>query len=115
MRMLVVALSMTLGLAGCGSGGGTPVSDLAPGDCFDDPPASASISEIKLVDCAEPHDNEVFADLAIEQTVYPGEDVIASLRWTHVRARSRHMWASRMPIPHSTTRSSPRPQNRGIR
>lgn len=76
--MLVVALSMTLGLAGCGGGGATPINDLAPGDCFDDPPASTDITEIELVDCAEPHDNEVFADLAIEQTVYPGENVIAS-------------------------------------
>lgn len=77
MRILVVALGLALGLAGCGGGGATPVSDLARGDCFDDPAVSDAIAEIDLVDCAQSHDNEVFANLVIEQTVYPGDEAIA--------------------------------------
>jgi hypothetical protein len=39
----------------------TSVFDLEEGDCWDDPPASASqVSEVEVVDCDDPHDNEIY-------------------------------------------------------
>jgi hypothetical protein len=76
--IVVVVAALALGVAGCGGGAAAAVDELAPGDCFDDPAVADAIIEIDLVDCGVPHDNEVFARLAVEQTVYPGDDVISS-------------------------------------
>jgi hypothetical protein len=62
-------------LAACS--GATSVADLAVGDCFDDP-NEPIISELELIDCDQPHDNEVFANLQVEESVYPGEEVFNS-------------------------------------
>ena len=62
-------------LAGCG--GATSVADIAVGDCFDDP-GETVISELELIDCDQPHDNEVFANLQIEEALFPGEEILDS-------------------------------------
>ncbi|MEM9465372.1 MAG: hypothetical protein AAGA90_08350 [Actinomycetota bacterium] len=42
------------------------VTDLEVGDCFDDPDEGTTlISNVDMVDCAEPHDNEVYHVYAI--------------------------------------------------
>lgn len=69
-----VALSLTL--AGCGLFGGGNVFDLAVGDCFDDTTGEEEISDVPVVDCAEPHDNEVFHVFDVADGDFPGEDAL---------------------------------------
>jgi len=55
---------------------------VAAGDCFDDPggagsPFDLDTGQIDLIDCAEPHDNEVYlAEEYTESESYPGDDAL---------------------------------------
>ena len=58
------------------------VFDLGIGDCFDDGDMSAGagveeIGDVPLVDCTEPHDNEVYEIQTIEGDGFPGDQQIA--------------------------------------
>ncbi|MDP3984082.1 MAG: septum formation family protein [Acidimicrobiia bacterium] len=85
MRKLILAAVAVMMTACGGSGdtsggnGDTSVFALEVGDCFDDPAATDEISTIEVIDCEEPHDNEV-SDLpqypAGEDEPYPGDSVI---------------------------------------
>ena len=71
------ALLMTL-LAGCGEGN---VFELAEGDCFNDE-ESVEISDVEVVSCDDPHQNEVYAVVLIEEPpelAYPGSDRVSDL------------------------------------
>lgn len=58
-------------------GGDLDVFTLAVGDCFDDDSAAGTeISEIPVVPCSEPHDNEVYHEFTLDEGEYPGGDVI---------------------------------------
>ena len=46
-----IALIATIALAACGEGN---VFSLEVGDCFQDPGAEDEISNVEIVDCAEP-------------------------------------------------------------
>jgi hypothetical protein len=63
-------------LASCS--GDKAASDLAVGDCFDDPDAE-TFTEVKTVDCTEEHDNEVFHVFDLEDGDYPGDDEVGTL------------------------------------
>jgi hypothetical protein len=56
------------------------VFELAVGDCFDDGDLALGeleeVDEVPLVECSEPHDNEVYAIVAVEGEVFPGEQAI---------------------------------------
>jgi hypothetical protein len=69
--LIVVALTVTA----CGS---ASVFDLSVGDCFDDPAAGGEISSVDAVDCAEPHDNEVYALYDYDGDSYPGVDAMGA-------------------------------------
>jgi hypothetical protein len=56
---------------------GTAVIDVVVGDCFDDS-AGTVVDSLELINCDQPHDNEVYANLAIEQSIFPGNDVLAA-------------------------------------
>lgn len=72
-RRLAAALLMAAAAAGCGTG--TLV--LEAGDCFDDPPSFGSVTSVDVVDCAEPHDNEVYHVESYPGTGdFPGDEVI---------------------------------------
>jgi hypothetical protein len=46
---------------------------LQVGDCFnDDAVAGGSVSELPLTPCAEPHDNEIFYEYSMTESVFPG-------------------------------------------
>jgi hypothetical protein len=49
------------------------VFSLSVGDCFDDPTTSGEVSSVDLMECDEPHDNEVYAIFAYDGDSYPGE------------------------------------------
>lgn len=75
-RFLVLALALLL--AACGDA--TSVADIAVGDCFDDP-AEEIVVELELIDCAEPHDNEVYANLQIQEDAFPGDEAITAFAY----------------------------------
>ena len=75
MRIVIYVLAIGSLLAGCG-GGGTAVKDLAVGDCFNDPDTEI-VETLDVAGCDEPHDNEVYANLVVEESLFPGDEVIA--------------------------------------
>lgn len=52
------------------------VFTLAVGDCFNDEGQEDEVSEVPIVDCAQPHDNEIFHVFDLEDGDYPGDDAI---------------------------------------
>ena len=61
--------------AACGGGGGN-VFNLEVGTCFDDTDET-QVSSVPLVDCGEPHDNEVFAVFDYtEAETFPGAEAM---------------------------------------
>ena len=69
-------IALTLLLAACSGN----VFELAVGVCFDDGDLALGemeeVGEVPLVECSEPHDNEVYAIVAVEGDVFPGEQTI---------------------------------------
>jgi Septum formation len=76
MRILAGLVALTLPLAACSGN----VFELAVGDCFDDGDMALSgveeVGEVPLVECAEPHDNEVYAVINVDGEAFPGEIAI---------------------------------------
>lgn len=65
-------LVLVLALAGCVQGN---VLSLGDGDCFDDGDLSADVvTDVPIVDCADPHDNEVYEVIPLSGSTYPGEE-----------------------------------------
>jgi hypothetical protein len=61
-----------------GTGEGTDVFDLVVGDCFDEWTGD-TVYEVPVVDCATPHDWEVYSDFEVPDTAdgaFPGEDKV---------------------------------------
>ena len=56
-RVLSLLMLIAITAAACG---GDSVFSLQEGDCFNDPSSFDQVSEVDTVDCAEPHDNEVY-------------------------------------------------------
>lgn len=71
-----------------GAGGGetpaevdtTPVGvfELEVGVCFDDPDQFTEVETVDGVDCAEPHDNEVYFAADLDDGAYPGDEEVAA-------------------------------------
>jgi hypothetical protein len=75
MRRLVLVVLLLL-IAACGR---QSVFSLPVGTCFDDQ-SDGEITSVPEVDCAEPHDNEVFALIDYTETdVYPGSDAMSEI------------------------------------
>lgn len=71
----VFALLLSLALASCGLFGGN-VFDLEVGDCFNDGDlgeGATEVDNVPIVDCEEPHHNEVFATFDITEADFPGD------------------------------------------
>jgi hypothetical protein len=72
-RASFMVLLMGLLLAACSGN----VFDLAVGDCFDDGDMVLGdveeLSDVPLVECEQPHDNEVYAVVTVEGDRFPGE------------------------------------------
>ncbi|GAB2489626.1 septum formation family protein [Nocardiopsis aegyptia] len=76
-------------LSGCGvvtqilGGGDNNVFELNVGDCFIDSEMEAvlggeGVSEVPLVDCAEPHDSEFFVAEDMPEGEYPGDEAVSA-------------------------------------
>ncbi len=79
--MRTTLLLLVLALAGCAQGN---VYDLQPGTCFDDVAAlteegGGEVGEVPVVDCDEPHDNEVFAVFDLDGEDFPGVEEVGRL------------------------------------
>ena len=73
-RTTAVGLGIVVLAAACG----TSVFSLPVGTCFDDPDEfSDEIGSVDTVDCAQPHDNEVYSSVDYAATSeYPGEQAM---------------------------------------
>ncbi|MDO9398325.1 MAG: septum formation family protein [Herbiconiux sp.] len=90
--LLPVGLAALLVLTGCsfsiggggeasgGDGADTSVLELKVGDCLNDSQDDGTVNDVPVVDCAEPHDSEVFAVFDAEATgdTMPGEDELTA-------------------------------------
>lgn len=74
LRTLVAISSLLLAVTACGDDG-TSVFDLGVGDCFnDDPTGGDAVSEVPTVDCATPHDNEIYFEFSMTDAAFPGRE-----------------------------------------
>ncbi|HEX2405036.1 MAG TPA: septum formation family protein [Acidimicrobiia bacterium] len=76
LRTLAGLVALTLLLAACSGN----VFELAVGDCFDDGEMVVGeveeVGEVPLVECSEPHDNEVYAIVTVDGEEFPGEQAV---------------------------------------
>jgi hypothetical protein len=79
MKRLLVLLAAAMVVSACGAVDGLvdqSVFSMEPGLCWDDEGEADEISTVADIDCAEPHDNEVFALLELEDGEFPGQEEI---------------------------------------
>ncbi len=63
-------------MAGCSSG--TSVYDVTVGDCLMQPEDASEVTSVEVVDCAQPHDYELYAEFEVDMAdSWPGTDAIA--------------------------------------
>jgi hypothetical protein len=60
------------------AGTDTSVFELNVGDCFDDE-ETGSIGSVPIVDCAQPHDNEIYFAFAMTEPAYPGREATSQI------------------------------------
>ncbi len=65
---ITLVLALALVAAACSGN----VFDLEVGDCFDDPDSFDEVANVDLVDCADPHDNEVYHLFDLADGAFPG-------------------------------------------
>ena len=76
--MMAVLAAVFLGFLATACSQGN-VFSLEVGQCFNDPEATDEISDVAIVDCGEPHNNEVFHLFDIPGDDFPGADVVLDL------------------------------------
>lgn len=74
---LVAAIALVL--AACSGN----VFDLDVADCFDDGDLvvgaeAAEVGDVPLIECSEPHDNEVYAITELDAGPFPGDEAVAA-------------------------------------
>ncbi len=63
-------------LVACGADEGN-VFAIEPGECFDDPElVDGRVRDVPIVECDEPHDNEVYALVELPDGAFPGAEAI---------------------------------------
>jgi len=73
--IIVLFLATALFATACSQGN---VFDLAVGQCFNDPSQTDEVSSVPIVDCGEPHDNEVFHLFDIVSEDWPGDSEVGN-------------------------------------
>jgi len=78
--LAVGALLLTLsGCAVVGDAAGpgeTIVFEITAGDCLNDAAETGEVSTVAVVDCAKPHDSEVYAAIVMADGDYPGDEQV---------------------------------------
>lgn len=77
MRRLLLVVGATLALSGCSLLGvevpeGEDVFSLGVADCLADADVPDEVRTVRVVDCAAPHDSEIFARTDVADTTFPG-------------------------------------------
>lgn len=67
-RFIPLLLALALAATACQGN----VFSLSAGTCFNDPDGT-EVSDVEIVDCTEPHDNEVYATFDIPGSEFPGQ------------------------------------------
>ena len=76
-----VALVTVLTASGACTAGTADVFSLQPGECFDEPDdPTEQLTEVAIVDCEEPHDNQVYALFDVDDGEFPGDEVAGLAR-----------------------------------
>jgi putative regulator of septum formation len=73
MKIALVAAVALVVSAACASGN---VFELKVGQCFDDPENMDVVSDVELIDCDKPHDNEVYALFDMPEGDFPGVSAV---------------------------------------
>ncbi|NQV05865.1 septum formation family protein [bacterium] len=71
-RIAVPILLIALIAGACSS----TVLTLDEGDCFNDPDSFTQVESVDTVDCAEPHDNEVYEVITSSAPSWPGDETM---------------------------------------
>lgn len=71
---MTLLLALALLAAACSGN----VFDLEVGQCFNDPDSFDEVANVDIVDCEEPHDNEVYHLFDLADGSYPGLDAVES-------------------------------------
>lgn len=58
------------------AGDSTDVFTIAVGDCLNDGGVTGEVSEVLVIDCAQPHDSEAFASIMMTDGDFPGDDAV---------------------------------------
>ena len=74
--MIMAVLAAALLATACTQGN---VFSLEVGQCFNDPDETGEISDVAIVDCAEPHNNEVFHLFDIAGDDFPGNAAVVDI------------------------------------
>ncbi len=69
MKRIVALLALALVATACSGN----VFDLEVGQCFDNPNTFDEVANVDIVDCAEPHDNEVYHLFDLADGAFPGD------------------------------------------
>jgi hypothetical protein len=78
--MLAIIPLAAIALSGCSlitqvlNGGESDILSIQVGDCLNDGAVEGDISTAPVVDCAEPHDSEIYASIIMDDDEYPGDD-----------------------------------------
>lgn len=72
LRVTVASALLVAGLAGCGQ---QAVDKLSVGDCFNYSELGSEVSSVPSIDCAEPHEAEVFAVFDISLPAFDDQAV----------------------------------------
>lgn len=71
-RLITLLIALILFASACEGN----VFSLTVGDCFNDPDTLSEVSDVEMVECSEPHDNEVYATYDIAGSDFPGQDAV---------------------------------------
>ena len=106
MRRALTVGALLLTLSGCAvvsdalGPGETIVFELSAGDCLNDASESGDVSTVPVVDCADPHDSEVYAVILMDDAEYPGDEAVA----TQAEADCRADFATFIGVPAAQSR-----------
>lgn len=79
MKRLAIMMFTLAGLVGVTTACQGNVFSLEVGQCFNDPDAFTEVSDVEVVDCGEPHDNEVYHLFDLPDGDFPGATTVQQL------------------------------------
>lgn len=75
-RAITIFIAATAAASLLAACAGKSAFELQVGDCFDDPSSFEEVTDVPEVECAEPHDNEVYANADMPDGTWPGQTAV---------------------------------------